>query len=727
MSIVQVAVPSPLQGHFDYLAPAGSVFPGCRVRVPFGRTARVGVVLAVGTDSPIGEERLKPVLEVLDDEAVLPQEIMALLTWASHYYHHPVGEVCAAALPVRLRQGGPAVMPVQRQYRLTEEGSRIAVDSLHRAPRQAELLARLQQMDGVVTKETPDLPRGWQSLVGKLVAKGWVAVHERVALPLAGRGGDRPLPLTDDQQRAVTRVLAGLGTFQGFLLDGVTGSGKTEVYLQIIAENLAAGRQTLVLVPEIGLTPQLLERFRRRFAVPIAMLHSALAESERLQNWLAACSGEVPIVIGTRSAVFVPMPRLGLIIVDEEHDPSYKQQDGFRYSARDVAVVRARQAGVPVVLGSATASLESMANARAGRYLQLSLPQRAGGAGAPALELLDVRHLRLEGGMSAPLFARIDRHLQQGGQVLLFLNRRGYAPALLCHDCGWVAHCRRCDAHLTYHAAQRRLRCHHCGSEQPLPSRCGECAGTELHPVGQGTERVEDVLRARYPGVDVERIDRDATRRRGSLEDKLERVHSGSARLLVGTQMLAKGHHFPHVTLAGILNADQGLFSADFRASERMAQMILQVAGRAGRADRPGEVIIQTHHADHPLLQQLVGQGYHACAADILDERRVTGLPPYSHLALLRAEAVSANVALDFLEAARELALAEGLSGVQLLGPVPAPMERRAGRYRAQLLLQADRRQALHVLLEQWLPGVGKLRLARKVRWSLDVDPLEMF
>ncbi|MCK5640042.1 MAG: primosomal protein N', partial [Gammaproteobacteria bacterium] len=508
---------------------------------------------------------------------------------------------------------------------------------------------------------------------------------------------------------------------------GVTGSGKTEVYLRIIEEVLASGRQALVLVPEIGLTPQLVQRFQQRFPVPIALLHSGLNDTERLNAWLMARDGSAPIVIGTRSAVFTPLCKPGVIIVDEEHDASYKQHDGFRYSARDLAVMRGHLVQVPVLLGSATPSMESLHNTRSVRYGLLELSKRAGAASQPSIRLLDIRSQPMDEGLSDNLLQVMRRHLQQNGQILLFLNRRGYAPVLMCHDCGWVGKCQRCDAHLTLYAGQRRMRCHHCASERPVFSECPECKSHELHPVGQGTERVEQALQRNFPDTEIARIDRDSTRRKGSMEAMLERIHEGKTRILVGTQMLAKGHHFPGVTLVAILDCDQGLFSVDFRASERMAQLITQVAGRAGRAEKSGEVLIQTHHPEHPLLQCLIQQGYQGFSKAILAERQAAELPPFSHMALLRAEAVAADAAMTFLCEARDLAQAIDVSDVDILGPVPAPMERRAGRFRAQLLLQATQRQDLQNLLSPWIQQLEGLKAGRKVRWSLDVDPYEMY
>ncbi|MDX1253209.1 MAG: primosomal protein N' [Gammaproteobacteria bacterium] len=667
--ILRIAVPSPLYRSFDYLPPPDgdptALAAGMRVRVPFGRTQTIGLLLDVDTDSRIEGERLKAALEVLDEQPVLPTDTLRLLHWASGYYHHPAGEVFSAALPVLLRQGRAARMG-------------------KRAKGQGNMESQGQSPDS------------------------------------------RPL-LNVSQHEAVTAVCGALGGFHAFLLDGVTGSGKTEVYLHIIERVLEQGLQALVLAPEIGLTPQLVARFQRRFGVPLAVLHSGLTDRERLDAWLMARDGQAPIVIGTRSAVFTPLKRPGVIIVDEEHDLSFKQQEGFRYSARDVAVMRAQQANLPVMLGSATPSLESLHNAEAGRYQRLHLPERAGSALHPLIEVLDVRGQPMQDSLSQPLLDLAGRHLADHNQVLLFLNRRGYAPTLLCHDCGWVAECRRCDAHLTLHQGSRLLVCHHCGTQRPIDRHCPKCNGADLRALGHGTERIEQALAQRFPGINMARIDRDTTRRKGALENLLEGIHAGEHQLLIGTQMLTKGHHFPDVTLVGILDADQGLFSADFRGAERMAQLITQVAGRAGRADKPGQVVIQTHHPDHPLLHLLVTQGYHRFAQAALEERREAGLPPYSALALLRAEATGRDLPQAFLTQASEAAEQLDCKGVDLLGPVPAPMEKRAGRYRAHLLLQASRRGDLHRLLDAWVPRLEKLPLARKVRWAVDVDPMEMF
>jgi primosomal protein N' (replication factor Y) len=529
---------------------------------------------------------------------------------------------------------------------------------------------------------------------------------------------------TAAQARAVSAVAAAAG-FQAFVLRGVTGSGKTEVYIDLIERVVARGCQALVLIPEIGLTPQTLARLRGRLDARVVVSHSGLSDGERLEAWLAARDGTADIVIGTRSAVFIPLARPALIVVDEEHDPSLKQHEGFRYSARDLAVVRARRCGVPVVLGSATPSLETMLNVRRGRYVELVLPQRAGGAQPPAVRVVDLRGRRLVDGLSDSLCAAIEGVLGRGEQVLLFHNRRGFAPALLCHACGWLADCARCDTHMVLHREEDRLRCHHCAAERPVPDACGQCGAGELHPVGLGTQRVSESLAGRFPTARIARVDRDSTRRKGALEGVLGRVRAGEVDVLIGTQMLAKGHHFPNVTVVGILDADAGLFAADFRASERMAQLLVQVAGRAGRGERPGEVLIQTHHPDHPLLVALIESGYEAFCAAALEERNAALLPPFSAMALLRADAVDRGAGEAFLEAARLAGVSLG-TPARLLGPVPAPLERRAGRHRWHLLLEADARPALQAMLEAWLPLLGSLPEARRVRWSLDVDPLDL-
>ena len=738
--VVRVALPTPLRRLFDYLPPASGGFaptPGARVRVPFGQQRLIGIAMENASGSELPHERLKPVLEQLDPQPLFDPATLALLGWAADYYHHPIGEVLAAALPKALRLGA-AIDATEERWSLTPAAlEAYAAGEPRRAPRQRQLLAALatQAAAGLTAAELDERLGSWRDPARALVARGWVTVTEvkpATAAPDSQPFAAGPVPEPNEEQRAaIARVCESLGAFGGFVLHGVTGSGKTEVYLRVVERALQLGRSALVLVPEIGLTPQLVGRFRERFAVPMAVLHSALTDHERLLAWRAAFSGRARIVLGTRSAVFAPATDLGVIIVDEEHDTSFKQHEGgFRYSARDLAVVRAQRAGVPVVLGSATPALETLHNVSTGRYTRLLLTRRAAAAVPPRLALIDLRNNAVRAGISTPAVQAIERHLAAGGQVLVFLNRRGYAPTLLCTACGWIAPCRDCDARLTVHLAAGRLRCHHCGADSALPERCPQC-GFAVKTVGQGTERIEETLATLFPGTPCIRLDRDVVRRRGDMEEAMRRMAAGEARILVGTQMVTKGHDFPNVTLVVVLNADQGFFSTDFRAPERLAQTIVQVAGRAGRGEKAGEVLIQTELPDHPLLLSLLAEGYEGFARAALTERSEASWPPFSRLAAVRASAKTAEAALAFLTAARQAA--EDLRrlrsdrGMRLLGPAPAAMAKRAGRYHAQLLLESADRAGLHRFLDAWLPALESLPSGRRVRWALDVDPIELF
>ena len=734
-AISRIALDVPLSRLFDYRVPQGwaAPAPGTRVRVPFGRRRLIGVVIEQAETSLLPEDRLKAITAVLDTVPVIAPEVLDLVRWASDYYHHPLGEVIATALPKAMR-GGAGLFALEEQWCITPAG-RDALDSgrLARSPAQRQVLELLGGC-GALRQATLDellaarLPR-WRSAAMGLRKQGW-ALQESVAAPppaaqaQAAAGHPAPVP-TPEQAQAVAAITATLGGFSTFVLHGLTGSGKTEVYLQVIGEAFARGRRALVLVPEIGLTPQLVQRFAQRLSAPLAVLHSGLTDTERLLAWRAAASGEARIIVGTRSAVFAPVPDLGVIIVDEEHDPSLKQHEGgFHYSARDLALVRAQRAQVPVVLGSATPSLETLQNVVSGRYQRLSLPRRAGQAAPPRLAVVDLRAHAVTSGLATPVVQAIERHLAADGQVLAFLNRRGYAPTLLCTACGWVAPCTDCDARMTVHQRSGRLRCHHCGADAPLPQNCPQC-GFPVRPVGQGTERVEERLRELFPDSPLVRVDRDVVRGRGDLDAAMDSINSGAARILVGTQMVTKGHDFKNMTLVVVLNADQGLFSTDFRAAERLAQTIVQVAGRAGRGSRPGEVLIQTAYPEHPLLQTLMTEGYDGFARSALAERAASAWPPFSRLAVVRASALDAHGALEFLTEARRLAGSP--RAVKLLGPVPAAMARRAGRYHSQLLLESADRLALHRLLGGWLARIAELPSARRVRWALDVDPIDLF
>jgi primosomal protein N' (replication factor Y) (superfamily II helicase) len=722
---LQVALESPLRRLFDYLPPDGVTLPppaGVRVEVPFGRRTMIGVLVGTAGESAVPADRLKKARRILDKEPLLDAASLELLRFAADYYQAPLGEAIGAALPVLIRQGRSLHATETRWQRAPGVALPPRLGVRQRAV--VELIARTGAVTATLLASLGPTARA----SAKSLVKQGILIESEARMEASGTAPTAPVPgpeLNPAQASAVAAIAGSLGRYAPFLLHGVTGSGKTEVYLRAIERVLARGDQALVLVPEIGLTPQSVARFQARLGAPLAMLHSGMGDADRLLHWRAARSGQARVVIGTRSAVYAPLPRLGLIVIDEEHDTSYKQQEGFRYSARDLAVWRARRLAVPIVLGSATPALETLANVEAGRYARLDLPARAGGAGKPATALVDLRMHPSQQGLAAPSVAAMARHLEAGGQVLLYLNRRGFAPTLYCPGCGWMAPCESCDARLTVHGASRRLACHHCGATAPIPFACPRCE-TELLPVGQGTERIEESLADVFPAIERVRIDRDTVRSAAEFDVALGKVRTGEARILIGTQMLAKGHDFPDVSLVVVLNADQGLFGLDFRAAERLAQSIIQVAGRAGRASRPGEVLIQTSCPDHPLLTQLLAGGYDAFAKAALGERRDAHWPPYSHLALLRAEAGSAADAHAFLATAGRLAAPFVPGGVRLLGPAPAAMERRAGRYRAQILVRSDSRAALHDLLQKWVPRLDAEPAGRRVRWAIDVDPQEV-
>ena len=724
-AIVRVAIPVPLAQAFDYLVPediGAAPAPGTRVAVPFAGRQCVGIALESPGFSDVAPERLKQIRAVLDAAPLLSGELLGTLQWLARYYAHPLGEVLEAALPATLRK--PQAIPLLGEPALQRTpGADAGVPRSGTAS--ATLYAALEAGPVGYAELDRRLPE-WRRAAGNLRRRGLIEAtrvgparppHTRVAPP----------PLTSEQASAIAAVADRFGTFAPFLLDGITGSGKTEVYLGLAERVLATGRQVLILVPEIGLTPQLTRRVRERLPAPVHVQHSGLADGERTRAWLAAAGGEPCVVLGTRSAVFTPLPNAGLIVVDEEHDASYKQQDGLRYSARDTALVRAKALEIPVVLGSATPALESVANVDAGRYVRLHLSARPGAARLPTFHCVDLRGKPLRDGLAPELITALRACLARGEQALIFRNRRGFSPVLSCHTCGWHATCARCEKPLTWHRGADRLRCHHCGAEQRTPSQCPQCTNTALVPLGFGTERIEQALVALFPGTPVIRIDRETTRRKGALEDLLERLAPDQPGIYVGTQMMAKGHDLPNLTLAALVGVDEGLFSVDFRASERLAQLVLQVAGRAGRAHKPGTVWLQTHHLDHPLLRRLMRGDYLAIARSLLEERREAGLPPFAYLALLRAEAKTWEPVEAFLRAADAIAADAGNDGVQRLGPLPAPLPRRDGLMRGQLLLSAEKRSLLHETLAHLMPPLRAAPSARRVRWSLDVDPQDLY
>ncbi len=726
MTILRVALDVPLDTLFDYSATDQvEVAIGDRVLVSFGRRQMVGVVAEIADHSDLSPGRIKPVLQVFRDAPPLSEEILCLLRFCADYYHHPLGEVVLNALPVPLRQTKPVARAKPIGYRLTEAGLALEIDALPaRAIVKRKLLQTLKQAGTLARNEIAAISPSALQALKEFVAHGWAKESEEIteAAPAAIKTDLLP-PLTPPQEQAVAAILAGQDQFQVWLLYGITGSGKTEVYLRVIEQVLQQGGQALVLVPEINLTPQLESRFRARFPDACQVsLHSRLSAGERLRNWLLAQSGRAKIVLGTRLALFTPMPNLKLIVVDEEHDGSFKQQDGLRYSARDMAVARGKQAGTPVILGSATPALETWYNASICRYKKLELPARAiAEAALPAIHCLDISHAKLANGLSDSMIDALRLRLERGEQSLIFINRRGYAPVMRCGQCGWVSTCHRCSSRLVVHLREKRLRCHHCGHESRIPPTCPDCGNADMAPLGQGTQRLEETLSNLFPSARILRVDRDSTRHKHALPEMLERIHAAEVDIVIGTQLLAKGHDFKKLTLVGVVNADGALYSADFRASERLFAQLMQVSGRAGRDTLPGVVLIQTQFPTHPLFQALIKHDYPGFAATLLTERKQAEFPPYCHQALLRAEAPQIETALAFLRKAQTVAPRD--FEVSLFDPVPAQMARLAGMERAHLLVQAASRGALQAFLGTWNKAL--FGLGGSVRWALDVDPLE--
>jgi primosomal protein N' (replication factor Y) len=726
MPFVRIALDVPVNDLFDYRAnDACADDVGRLVVVPFGRGRKVGVVLAVSDSSAIEERRIRPVARIARELPRLPPATLELFEFCSRYYHHPLGETILNALPTALRRPDGTALARRTEFLCSAEGEAGTVDGLPvRATAQRALLSRVKAGPPLAAEAIRALGPGAARALKALAARGWIIERDarpRVAAGPAPAAPSLPgLELTPEQRAAVDAVIPAFGGFQCHLLHGVTGSGKTEVYLRLIDAASRRGDQTLLLVPEINLTPQLEARLAERFGGErLATLHSGLAEGERFERWMRAVRGDALVVAGTRLAVFTPLPRLGLVIVDEEHDGSYKQQEGLRYSARDLAIFLAKQRRVPVVLGSATPSLESWHQAARGRYRLLQLPGRAASR-PPAIRTVETRGVKLADGLAPPLVEALRATLARREQSLVFVNRRGFAPTLLCHECGWIAPCHRCSARLTLHAIGHRLRCHYCGHEASIPRACPSCGNQDLRALGAGTQRVEQALAALLPQARIARIDRDSTRRKHAFRDLRARIDAHELDILVGTQMLAKGHDFPRLTLVGVLGADNGLLAADFRAEERLFALLLQVSGRAGRGEQPGQVLIQTEFPAHPLFRALIAQDFEGFARQQLETRSATGFPPHRHQALLRAEAALEAQVFEFLAEAARLARPH-LGGVTLYDPVPALMPRVAGRWRGQLLVQGDTRGALHAFLDAWLPLIA----SNRVRTSIDVDPLD--
>ncbi|QYJ87905.1 primosomal protein N' [Shewanella mesophila] len=726
---VEVALPIPMRQTFSYRVKETDIpmaLKGVRVKVPFGRQQLIGLVTSTSDECSLAPQQIKSVIEFLDREPLLPESLYKLTQWAARYYFCSVGQMLSQAIPVALRKGAQVSAESTRYWQVTDAGKNADIETLKRAPAQRKVMQQLSE--GELTQEELNALELSKTAIKALQDRGWIHYQDRDnQLDLSWRENlsldEEPHKLNPEQAIAVATLNQQTG-YHCTLLEGITGSGKTEVYLALLETVLKQGKQALILVPEIGLTPQTISRFKHRFNVQVAVIHSGLTDNQRLNAWRQARAGEAAIIIGTRSALFTPMRYPGLIILDEEHDSSFKQQEGVGYHARDLAVMRGHLEKVPVLLGSATPSLETLQNALSGRYHHLSLGERAGVAEKVRQGIVDIRNQPLKNGLSHALLNEMRIHLDAGNQVLLFLNRRGFAPALLCHECGHLHECDRCDAFFTVHQSLGEIRCHHCGNQYAIPRQCHQCGSTMLMGQGVGTEQLAEALAKEFPKYPVVRIDRDTTSRKGALEGHLNAIHKGEYKILVGTQMLAKGHHFPDVTLVGLLDVDGALFSADFRAPERFGQLYTQVSGRAGRASKPGTVLLQTHQCDNPILRELMHKGYGEFARGQLEERKQALLPPAWHMLLLRAEAHNAEDADEFLNQVAAILPQNELC--EVIGPMPAPMDKKAGKFRRQLMFQTKERRQLQQSFEIALPQIEALPLAKKCRWSLDRDPQDL-
>ncbi|WP_291389908.1 primosomal protein N' [Acinetobacter sp.] len=726
---IRVAVPVYLYDCFDYSLTAEQYHQaevGARVAVSFGRQNVVGVIVEKLTDEkPLDLGfKLKAITELLDDNAILDTKVLSLLTWSAQYYQFPIGEVMHAALPSFLRQGKPYNL-LARMWKLIDDH---AEDKLKRSEKQQDAY-KILKLHPTGTSENILNLAGIETATLKALEKKQITqciLEAQDFKPQAMTLAQMPLTPNDEQKRAIQNILKVRHSYHAFLLDGLTGSGKTEVYLQVMQEVLKQGKQVLVLVPEIGLTPQTVSRFQSRFHCHIALLHSGLNDSKRLQAWQSAQTGKASIVIGTRSAIYTPLPHLGLIVLDEEHDLSFKQQEGFRYHARDVALYRAHLENCPIILGSATPSIDSYALVEQGKMTRLELDQRAGVAVMPKMHVIDLKVAQKQNGISQQLIHEVQKRLDKKEQVLIFLNRRGYAPVLICESCGWQAKCPHCDANFTVHRQPyQHLHCHHCGTIHRMPEHCPQCQHSELKPIGLGTAKVEENLQALFPNFDVIRVDRDSTSRVGSWQKIYNKIQKSEPIILLGTQMLAKGHHFPYVTLVAILDIDSGLLSVDFRATERTAQLIIQVAGRAGRGEKKGEVYLQTLSPDHPLLNTLLESGYRSFAKQTLKERKAAWMPPYRYAALLRCESKDQELNQNFLQEHAQALRQASENSIDIWGPIPAPMERKAGRYQAHMVLLSKDRARMHFYIRQWWQNVWHNK-PHGMKLSLDIDPQEL-
>ncbi len=730
-SVLIIALPIPLYQTFEYLPAKDLDFKhykiGTRVRVQFGARKLIGLIIKKAANSSLPINKLKRVTEVLDDEPIFDKALLELLFWAAEYYQQAIGEVLFTALPSVLRKGKLITPTTSTLYKLSTDQN---LDSeLARAPKQRLIVELLKASpNGLSAEEVAIHMPNWRSAMNALLSKNFIKKVQQEILPqsISTEKSIEKLNLNTEQQQAYEELTTKLNKFNCCLLDGVTGSGKTEVYLSLAADVIAKKKQVLILVPEIGLTPQLLQRIESRLGEKVHLTHSGLNDNERAQTWLATKTNKASKVVRTSSAIFLPYSKLGLIIMDEEHDLSFKKHEGFLYNARDIAVYRAHQLKIPILLGTATPSFETQHNVNNQRYQKLVLSKRAKDSSVPDVKLVDMRSVASSDGLSNELIQAMLTELANGNQILLFLNRRGYAPTILCQECAWIAECTRCDARMTFYKKRNILKCHHCMKEEKVPEICPTCNSDKLLWLGEGTQRIENKLKEIFPNTAITRIDRDSTRKKNALEEKLNEIHSGKYQIVIGTQMLSKGHDFPNVTLVGILNVDHGLFSTDFRATERLAQLLVQVAGRAGRSTKKGKVLLQTYLPEHPQLNCLLAEGYTAFSKEALKIRKECALPPYTFMLMVRARANSMGLTQNFLQDVKSLMEKENIQGLTIYGPIPAMMERKAGMYQSQLIIFAKHRKSIQQNLTNWTQAITARPLAKRVRWDIEVDPLEM-
>ena len=730
LHILKVALDVPLDRVFDYKTEYPNTQIGQYVVVPFGARKMIGVVVGVSDTSAIESKKLKSIIR-LDSEVIFDEQSFKLFQFCSQYYHYPLGQTILSAVPSRLKKINTQAMIKKYLYRLTKKAIQLGIDQL--PPRQT-ILKRIV-MAFIDAKELDEaslrsISSTWKKSIKTLDEMGWIEKNEVTVDSKVYK--EAPIPsLNSDQQKALHSILETNEKFAPWLLYGITGSGKTEVYIRLIEATLKKEHaQVLVLVPEINLTPQLESRFRSRFEkYTLVTLHSHLTDNERLTHWRLAKEGAAQIIIGTRLSIFTPMPHLSLIIIDEEHDASFKQQEGLRYHARDVAIFRAKSENIPIVMGTATPSLETWFNATktkdAKKFGFLKLTSRAvQDSTLPEIKCIDISKSIVTKGFSPYLIEAIRDRLNKKEQSLIFINRRGFAPVLLCSSCQWTGQCHRCSSRLVVHLNQKRLRCHHCGYDEKMPQQCPSCGNTDLYPTGLGTQRIEETLKEFFPEARILRIDRDSTRTKEALNDLFLKMKNREIDILIGTQMLSKGHDFPHLSLVGVLDTDQALYSPDFRASERLFSQLMQVSGRAGRAHIKGEVFIQTAFPNHSLFEALKTHDFEYFANELLKERELAELSPFSFLVLLKAEAHQLTHVMKFLNEAMQKA--QDLSRhVTVYNPVRPIMERLKGMERAQLVLQASSRVALQKLLAEWVSFLRENKLGKKVKWVLDIDPLE--